>query len=967
MLHPDDQRYKSDHPLDLKITGHSAHASISAYLPLKATCEFDVFGEKVGALILQRGTAARTFVWGWEIQGTHVYDLAQNLISLYDALQEGLLNIPYYQVWSLHIGGEATSEDRTRQLLELIERNDNPEIDQLLVSEIGRVQHLARSGLREPKFARLYVTYKPQADQQGRKRADRVEAFGKEVYEIWSTLRDWISGQKTQKQLAAVEEQFRTAFLRGYRSAATLLSGTFGLAVRPMSEAALWTNLRHRFSGEPAGHSPNRVSCRMDERGVRLGSELAGELHITGHLIKDYPLKCDPEWVYTRRFDPESGDIRDRYTGILRATGQYKSLAHEYHQCRALWDLLANESCKDTEFFIQLTPSDTRIARAAASELYRQSIKQFEATASKRYYDAASDESARQARDALRSLYLGDSPLRVGFCVLIHRRSLADLDLACRDFISRCRWLELVREYVVTHRLWLQTLPCNDDALLQYKIFGYDYARVKRTGAQFDRRIYYGSKEAIAFFPMARTLANDEQGIEFIAPDKQPVRVDFFHPGMEKHWCIVAAHRSSKSVLANNMADHALAMGQPVTWLDYPPADGSSTLRDRCQYMGGTHIDIQLESFNLLQIPDFSGLGTEIQQDRLRSLTGYWIQQLMILAGPTGQDLQLEQLARTILELSIATYLEDPLIQTRYGAAIREGFGSQSWQSTPTLKDFARFVSREKLESRLANLGDRVQEALELLQFNLGRITDTRTTIGRAISLPSTVRLDNLLTVFSLRNMNEGQESLAYSLAAYSSAIQKSLSHPISHVLIDEAQNLATHAGVLKLASNLATTGGKAGIRMGLITNSFTKVAQSVAGADLLANLNTKFVGRIEAGSVDPLAESLGMPVQLLNQCASEQFYMNRKEGYSNWLIQDYKKHTFGRWYAPWESVVLSASNANERLVKQWFFDHFTDKHEALAACTRYFRYHWQSEQDLVIPLSLDHLQTFMPQSPCSV
>ncbi len=965
MFHEDDKLYKPENGLDLKITGQADHVSIAKCLPLQATCEFDVFGEKVGSLVLQRGSAPRIFTWGWVLYGTHVYDLAENLISLYDAVAEGLLNIPYYLIWDIHIGGEASSYDRTNQLLRLIENNTNPEIDQLLISELSRAQQLARTGMREPKFARLYVTYKPKSDKQGRKSSDKIEAFGKEVYELWAGVRDSISNKKTLHKIIAVEEQFKTAFLRGYRSTSTLLTGTFGVSVRPMGESEIWTNLRHRFSGEAAGKSPNIIRCKIDERGVRLTSEITGEMHITGHLIKDYPPKLDPEWVYTKRFDPESGLVQDRYTGILRATGQYKSLAHEFHQCRALWDLLANESSSDTEFCIQLTPSDSKIAREAASQLYRQSIKQFEATASKRDYDATADENTRLAREALRSLHSQGSPIRVGFCVLIHRQSLAQLDIACRDFISRCRWLELVREFVVTHRLWLQTLPCNDDPMLQYKVFGYDYARIKRTGAQFDRRIYYGVKDAIAFFPIARTLANDEHGIEFIAPDKQPFRVDFFHPGKEKHWCIVAAQRSSKSVLANNISDHALAMGQPVTWLDYPPPDGSSALRSRCKYLGGTHVDIQLESLNLIAIPDFSGLPQEIQQDRLRYLVGYWIEQLMILVGPTGQDIQLEQIARTILELSITTYLDDPVIQSRYGNAIRDGFGSASWQSTPTLQDLARFVTREKLESRLSNLGDRVTEALDLLQFNLSRITDTRTTIGKAISLPSTVRIDNPLTVFSLRNMNEGQESLAYSLAAYSSAIQKSLSHEISHVLIDEAQNLVTHTGVLKLASNLATKGGKDGVRLGIITNSFTRVAQSSAGADLLANISTKFVGRIEAGSIAPLSQELGIPYDLVSQCASTKFYTNRKEGYSNWLIQDYSKHTMGRWYAPWESVVLSASNANERHIKQWFFDRITDKHEALAACTRYFRDCWQTGQDLVIPQSFAQVEQVTREKQC--
>lgn len=958
MFHPDDTLYKPDNPLDLRITGASSHDSICEYLPLKSTCEFDVFGEKAGALVLARGALApRTFVWGFKIRGTHVYDLATQLLGLYDAYNEGLRNLPYYLVWDIHLTGEATSRDRTIQLMSMVEKSGNSAIDRLLISEMGRSQQLGRAGLREPKFVYLYVTYKPKFDKQGTKNADKIEAFGKATHEFVTDIADWISNKKVQKELVAVEDQFRTAFLRGYRSSSTLLSGTFGASSVPMSEDEIWANLRRRFSGEDPGESPNKIYCKIDERGTRLSTKLTGQMHITGTLIKDYPPKCDPEFVYTKRYNPETKQIQDRYTGVLRAAGQYRSLTHEYHQCRAVWDLLANESSKGTEFIIQLTPSDTKVAREAASELYRQAVKQFNATANKRDYDATADLTAQQAKQALQAISSGDLTIRVGLVVLIHRKSLAELDIACRDFISRCRWLELVREYRVAHRLWLQSLPCNDDPLLQYKIFGYDYARVKRTGTQFDLRVYYGIREAIAFLPFARTLPNDEHGIEFIAPDKQPFRVDFYHPGKEKHWCIVARHRSSKSVLANNISDHALAHGQPVTWLDYPPDDGSSVLRDRCKFLDGTHVDIQLESINLLQIPDFSELSDEVQQDRMKSLIGYWIQQLMILAGPTGQDTQLEHLAKNILELSITAYLDDPLIQTRYGNAIREGFGSPAWSQTPTLTDFARFVTREKLESQLSDLGNRVTEALDLLQFNLSRITDTRTTLGKAISFPSTVRLDNLLTVFSLRNMSEGVESLAYSLAAYSLAFQNSLKHPISHLIVEEGQNLADHPGVLKSVSYVATNGGKSGIRLGVITNSFTKIAQSSAGADLLANLNTKFVGPIEAASIDPLATTLGLSHELLSKCTSESFYMNRREGYSNWLIQDYNRHTLGKWYAPWESVVLSASNANERRIKQWFFDHYSDKYDALTACTRYFRYHWDSDLDLSVPQSLDQVQ----------
>ena len=74
----------------------------------------DVCGEKVHGFLLQRASGTRTFVWGWEIRARHVNDLTENLTSLYEALAEGLLNIPDYLDWDIHLGDEATSHDLTQ-------------------------------------------------------------------------------------------------------------------------------------------------------------------------------------------------------------------------------------------------------------------------------------------------------------------------------------------------------------------------------------------------------------------------------------------------------------------------------------------------------------------------------------------------------------------------------------------------------------------------------------------------------------------------------------------------------------------------------------------------------------------------------------------------------------------------------------------------------------------------------------
>lgn len=59
---------------------------------------------------------------------------------------------------------------------------------------------------------------------------------------------------------------------------------------------------------------------------------------------------------------------------------------------------------------------------------------------------------------------------------------------------------------------------------------------------------------------------------------------------------------------------------------------------------------------------------------------------------------------------------------------------------------------------------------------------------------------------------------------------------------------------------------------------------------------------------------------------------------------------------------MLSSSNSNERNIKGWFFANIPDKHDALTACTRYFRFHWSAGLDLAVPESFDQVQAFLPE-----
>jgi hypothetical protein len=458
-------------------------------------------------------------------------------------------------------------------------------------------------------------------------------------------------------------------------------------------------------------------------------------------------------------------------------------------------------------------------------------------------------------------------------------------------------------------------------------------------------RHFYNTKQSVGLLPFSRTLKNDSSGIEFISLDKQPILVDLFSHVRQPHWCAVARQRVGKSFILSSISDLALAYGQPVTIIDYPPPDDSSALKDRCILQKGSHIDVHRESFNILGIPSAllladSRLSDKEKIDRFKALQGFWMEMLMIFGGPTQAEVQLIQVTRELLQIAIDSYLNDVEIQQRYFAAVTDGFGSKAWQQTPTLHDFAKFTKRYKIQHKLHRVQGAVEEALNLLDLRLSRKADPYTVIGSAIARPSTVDIESsLLTVFSLRGLQPGSdESLAYCLGAYASAIQKSLSYPISHVMVEEAQKAAEEPGVVVMMSDIITRYGKAGVRLGLVTNSFDKVAQSQAGRDLLDNITTKFVGSITEASIGSLSQTLNIPVEVIEKAATESFYPNKQEGYSHWIVVDNGRHTLARFYPGWLSAALSASNSNERKVRQRFMDVIGDKHQAIAAFSLYFR-----------------------------
>jgi hypothetical protein len=926
-------------------------------LDIRATIDFRVFNEEsVGAVFNWRNSSGRpTLVFGWEIEGNNVYELEFQIQSFYDNWIKGLNGMPFYQSWKIHLGTEYDSVDRSQDLSRVIRNIKNPGVMQIQIDELSRTQELTRAKLRGNPFVRLYVYYWGSRDKSQGDADDVIEAGIKESLKFFEDLKSMVSGRKAKTEAEDFEQLLKTAYYSGFTSAQNLLMGTFGMKATPMTESQLWANLRKRFSGDEPLVSPYKIICSMDKSGVKL-TEIRQAMHIGNALPVDFPPILSDEGVFIKRWDSETESVKPDYIGVLQMREKVPGWSHEYHQLKWIWDLFENESFKNLEVFIDISPGSRKAQRENAKDAYRQAAKrQVEAVKAGEYNEYAS-RTLQEGKEILDQFSDGSLPFRAALVVLVHSESPEGLDRECREVQSRFRLCRLEREWTCAPRVWLQTLPCFEEHLLQLKIkilnMGYPMP-----GIDINFRHYYSTKQAIGFLPFVRTLKNDSFGVEFIATDRQPILVDIFTHGNEKHWSVIAKHRRGKSSVGIDFSFMALAVDQPVTVIDSPPQDGSSSLHDICDFCDGAHVDVISESINLLGIPKAllskgSALTPQQRADRFKILQQFWIELLMVLGGPTEEEKHLTQVTKEILELALHIYLNDNGIQTRYSAAIRDGFGSVAWTKTPTLTDFVEFTRPHKIQHHLAKISGPVEEALDFLELRLSKKADPTTAIGAAIARPSTVDVENCLyTVYSLRGMRAGsEESLAYILAAHTFALQKSLVYDISHIILEEFQSIASFPGVLRILSDIATRGGKAGIRLGVISNSFERLNETENGKDFLNNLTTKFIGPIEPRSIEPLSECLKIPIELMRVCSRPNFGVQRSLGYTSWLIEDGGKRTIVRRYSSWLSSAISGSQINERKARAAFKQLLENKYVAMAAYAEWFRSCAEANRPVLTP-----------------
>jgi hypothetical protein len=869
-------------------------------------------GRDIGGYLLTKGNQKDKFcfVFGFECRGIHTTLRNDQIDQILSNIEAGLKDIPGDEKITFHLGSFSSDTTRQQELTSLIKTAQSNDIKYLLMAERARIKELTNSGIRKPKFLRIYVTYTVETSSNSSN--DWVEKIlGKA--ELW-----WLrfKGEMAEMENQRLEAMISNAYQQGFCRWEQILSNQMALDINPLSAEELWGEVWRRLNQSSPIDIPQLLTLDEDGLHEEVNSDLAStkllvdNIHSTTLLMESDVPCADRRWVH----------VNNKYIGAMTFLEKPGGWQNKTSQLRYLWELLARETVVDTEIFCQLTAANPAIVKTTLQRVLKQSnMTAMMAQEKSRTIDVNAQLKLRKSVAAQEQLYEGAVPIYAGIAIFVHRPSLEKLDEATR-YIENCfqRPAQVIRETEYAWKIWLQSLPIVWEGLL---------------AKPFNRRQLYLTSEVPGLMPLVLTKGGDKHGFELIAEEGgTPVHLDLFHE--HKNLALFATTRAGKSVLVSGILTQALAHGIPVVALDFPKPDGTSTFTDYTQFMegNGAYFDISKQSNNLFEQPDLRLLDPEQQRDRTLDYTAFLESALITMVlGSSNENQLLSQTVRSLLNLALTAFFADVGIQERYRVSIAGGFGSPDWQKTPTLKDFLSFCSPEHLQ--IESISGRVEDALSQIQLRLRFWLSSR--VGQAISAPSSFPSDAQLLVFALRNLSDSEDAAVLSLSAYSAALRRALSSPASIFFIDEAPILFEFDQIADLVGRICANGAKAGIRVILSAQDPDTIAKSRSASKILQNLSTRLVGRIQPVAIDSFIDILKYPREIISRNASENFFP-RKEGiYSQWLLDNNGTYTFCRYYPGYEQLAVVANNPNEQTARTKIMQEYQDKYEAISAFAR--------------------------------
>ncbi|MEL6777782.1 MAG: hypothetical protein AAFO06_11040 [Cyanobacteria bacterium J06597_16] len=670
-----------------------------------------------------------------------------------------------------------------------------------------------------------------------------------------------------------------------------------------MTADELWGYLEGQFNHSPPRPIPQCLTLSETSQGLSLTEQIEEDLHATSVLIRgengrpSHP-KADRQWV----------KVKDKFVGAVVLESKPMGFMSPEHQLYFLWKALSQFS--DCEFVCELAAADRTMTRMTLQRLTKQNLTATFRAHLLKDVDVASQMRMKQGVAAQEQIYQGALPIWVSVVALIHRESPERLSEACQQLTNSFHQGAFIRETEIAWLIWLRSLPTVLDWLLGD-----------------GRKQLYLTNEAPGLMPIACPRQIDSTGIELITHEgNMPLYIELFtkHRGIG----IFSETRGGKSVLAAGIFVCGIAHGMNVISLDYPKPDGTTTYTDLVKFFGdqGAYFDVGSETNNLFQIPDLRHLPEKQQAERLDDYKEFLVKALDTMVMGADTENAMGKRVHTVLWQALAAFFDDAAIMARYDAALEQGFDSAEWQEMPTLVDFVDVVAALDLGLE----SDLVTDAITTILLELRGWLTSR--VGRAISQPSSIRTDAQLTIFALRNVGDNIEAAVLALSAQSMAFRRALEVTDSLLAIDESPILFKYSGIAQIIGQVCANGAKSGIRPLIIGQDPDTIANSVAGSQILQNLNTRFIGAIQANALPSYERLFGYDAKLLLPNTDESFRIDPSRICSHWLVDADSRLTPCSHHPSPELLAAVANNPKEQQARRRVLSQHANKFAGYSA-----------------------------------
>jgi hypothetical protein len=887
----------------------------------KAEClvRFEMRGRNASAFMLQtgdKGNESLRFIFAWDIKGVHTTLKPEQEDGIFDAIEAGLKDLPEQESLTVYMASFASDHKRQAELDQTIASAPNPQLKFLLMSDKKRTDELTWAkdgkgrkvarGLRKPKTLRVYCTYTIASAT-----AEGNDFWERTLLQVQNTYFKFVgSAPEIQKQ--RFEIAFEKAFSDGFINWEQLLTTKMGLDITPLSEDDLWEDVWRRFNQTDPPQLPQLVVMREDG----YEEQIRSETHFITRLIDTQTPFADRAWV----------NVNDKYIAPMVFADKPGGWTSKFNELSYLWQVMCREPVYDTEVFCQVTKANQGIVRENMRRVMKQSMLDQEVISKKGpSMDVAASLKQQKAVRAQEQLYEGAVALQTATVFLVHRKSLTKLDEACR-YLENCFFqparIEREREYA--WKIWLQTLPICWETLL---------------AKPFNRRLLFLTGEAPGMMPLVCPYPIDKGGFELVSEEGGvPIFINPFD--QHRNMALFATTRAGKSVLIAGVLGHALARNIPTIIMDFPPSDAASTFKDWTHFLGGSYFDIGKECNNLMELPDLSSFDEKERRERMADYTDFLESALMTMIfgageGTTSDDRTFRQTLRSMIGPALRKFFDNPQISARYTAAIAAGLGTPEWDETPTMVDFLDYFRQHGTEdlSDDARNDQTTVRAVSHIERQLTFWVNSR--VGTAISRPSTFKTDNQLLVFALRGLSDAEDASVLALSAYSAALRRTLSHRESVFFIDEFSVLMEWSQIGQLIARLCANGAKAGIRVFLAAQDPNTLLNSASGPKIIQNVSLRLIGRIQPVAIDSFRKFFGYDQEVISVNASERFYPQVTEMYSQWLVDDGNRTTYARFYPSPELLAVVANNPNETYCRSQFMKLHDSPYQAIVAFGR--------------------------------